>query len=146
MIHEIKLDTQFCDAVLCGEKTFEVRMNDRGYQKGDWVRFIPVGTLFHPVNHPIKDKVYEITYVLSGWGLQDGFCVFAIQEIESEEQQERKTYDGHKVGDEFVGDDGIYRVAEIDGYACGTSVRIMTKEAFIEAYNKFIVNESEDSE
>lgn len=80
MIHEIKLDTQFCDAVLHGEKTFEVRRNDRNYQKGDLIKFIPVGTCFIPVSHPIKDKVYEITYVLSGWGIQEGFCVFAIKE------------------------------------------------------------------
>lgn len=80
MIHEIKLDIQFCDAVYKGLKTFEVRRNDRGYQKGDWIRFIPIGTLFQPVNHPIKDKVYEITYVLTGWGIQEGFCVFAIKE------------------------------------------------------------------
>ena len=80
MIHEIKLDITFCDAVLRGEKTFEVRKNVRGYQKGDWVKFIPVGTCFTPVNHPIKDKIYEITYVLSGWGIQEGFCVFAIKE------------------------------------------------------------------
>lgn len=67
------------------------------------------------------------------------------KEIESEDQQKRKSFDGHKVGDEIVNDDGIYRVTKIDGYAGYESVRIMTKEAFIEAYNKFIVNE-EDSE
>lgn len=80
MIHEIKLDIQFCDAVLRGEKTFEVRRNDRGYQKGDLIKFVPVGICFIPVSHPIQDKVYEITYVLSGWGIQEGFCVFAIKE------------------------------------------------------------------
>lgn len=64
---------------------------------------------------------------------------------ESEDKQERKSFDGLIVGDEIVGDDGIYRVTDIDGYAGYESVRIMTKEAFIEAYNKFIVNdESED--
>ena len=80
MTHEIKLDISFCDAVLCDEKTFEVRKNDRNYQIGDLVRFIPVGILFHPVEHPIKDKTYKITYVLSGWGIEEGFCVFAIKE------------------------------------------------------------------
>ena len=85
MIHEIKLDTQFCDAVLCGEKTFEVRRNDRDYQKGDWIRFIPIGLLHAPTNHPLANKMYEITYVLSGWGIQEGFCVFAIKEVTKNE-------------------------------------------------------------
>ena len=38
MIHTIKLDIQFADAVLSGEKNFEVRENDRGYQRGDLVK------------------------------------------------------------------------------------------------------------
>ena len=78
--HEIKLDIQYCDLVNDGIKTFEIRRNDRNYQKGDLVRFIPIGAFFRLVEHPIKNKVYEITYVLSGWGLQEGFCVFAIKE------------------------------------------------------------------
>jgi ASC-1-like (ASCH) protein len=35
--HEIKLDKEYFDSVLCGDKTFEIRHNDRGYQKGDKV-------------------------------------------------------------------------------------------------------------
>ena len=30
--HDLKLSIEFCDAVLRGEKTFEVRKNDRGFQ------------------------------------------------------------------------------------------------------------------
>lgn len=84
MLHEIKLDISFCDLVNDGIKTFEVRKNDKNYQIGDLVRFKPVGVCFHPVEHPIKDKTYKITYVLSGWGIEEGFCVFAIKESEAE--------------------------------------------------------------
>ena len=41
MEHYIKIRQSFADAVYSGEKTFEVRKNDRGYQKGD--TFFPVG-------------------------------------------------------------------------------------------------------
>lgn len=82
MIHKIKLDLSFCDLVYKGVKTFEVRRNDRNYQKGDLVCFQPVGLLHQLVEHPVKDKIYEITYVLSGWGIQEGFVVFAIKERE----------------------------------------------------------------
>ena len=32
MVHEIKIGTGFADAVESGEKTFEIRRNDRGYR------------------------------------------------------------------------------------------------------------------
>ena len=73
--HELKLQHYFCDAILNGEKTFEIRFNDRGYQKGDRVKFIPIGW-----RHAISEKEYEITYVLNGWGLENGYVVFAIKE------------------------------------------------------------------
>ena len=39
MTHSIKIRESFANAVNTGEKTFEVRKNDRGYQKGDTVKF-----------------------------------------------------------------------------------------------------------
>lgn len=77
--HHIKLSVQFCDDVLNGDKCFEVRENDRGYQKGDLVQFEPYDPrkLCH---HPIEDKTYVITYVLNGWGLKNGFVAFGIKE------------------------------------------------------------------
>lgn len=87
MIHTIKIRESFADAVSCGDKTFEVRRNDRGYQKGDAVRFIVLydsdGT--EMISHPLMEKEYEITYVLSGWGIKEDFCVFGIKPKEEEE-------------------------------------------------------------
>lgn len=84
--HEIKLRLEFCDAVLNGEKTFEIRKNDRGYQKGDHIKFIPVSVkVFEtPTFHEIANKEYEITYVLSGWNINEGYVIFSIKEIDDE--------------------------------------------------------------
>lgn len=79
--HKIKLFLNFCDDVLSGDKRFEIRENDRGYQKGDRVVFQPYEPSDPFVKHPISDKVYEITYVLNGWGLKDGYVVFGIREV-----------------------------------------------------------------
>lgn len=76
--HNIKLDIHFCDDVLNGRKNFEVRKNDRGYQAGDLVKFIPVDGYFHE-NHDVQKHTYEITYVLSGWGPKEGYVVFGIK-------------------------------------------------------------------
>ena len=39
MIHKIKILEQFADEIISGNKNFEIRKNDRGYQKGDLIRF-----------------------------------------------------------------------------------------------------------
>jgi ParB family chromosome partitioning protein len=81
-LHRIKILDSFADAVYSGDKTFEVRKNDRGYQKGDYVDFIVLyadGCEY--VDHPLSKKRYEITYVLSGWGIEDGYCVFGIKQV-----------------------------------------------------------------
>ena len=80
-IHEIKLNEEFCDVVYCGEKNFEVRENDRGYQKGDRIKFNPITNMGLLFFHPIENKTYEITYVLSGWGIKEGYVVFGIEEV-----------------------------------------------------------------
>ena len=84
MIHNIKLNIEFCDLVNNGVKSFEIRRDDRNYNVGDYIRFNPVGILFQEVEHPIKYKMFEITYILRGWGLQEGFCALAIKEINEE--------------------------------------------------------------
>lgn len=79
MRHEIKIGIDFANAVLSGEKTFELRRNDRGYQKGDAVVFRVLDREGNELpEHPLNREEYVITYVLSGWGLRDGFCCFGI--------------------------------------------------------------------
>ena len=85
-VHIIKIREDFADAVLYGEKTFEVRENDRGYQKGDIVQFSVTdrGGFFHEYGHTLNGKRYRITYVLNGWGIKDGYVVFSIKPEEEQ--------------------------------------------------------------
>ena len=86
MTHNIKLREEFCDAVYEGRKTFEIRNNDRGYQVGDYIKFNPIGLdkfgFLKPIEHPVLDKKYVITYILNGWGLEKDYVVFSIKECE----------------------------------------------------------------
>ncbi|MBR1750008.1 MAG: DUF3850 domain-containing protein [Ruminococcus sp.] len=87
--HKIKLRKEFCDDVFEGRKRFEVRYNDRGYQTGDLVQFIATDGFYaeDPVTHeckerythPINDVIFQITYILNGWGLKNGFVAFGIE-------------------------------------------------------------------
>lgn len=88
--HNLKLSIEFCDAVLSGEKIFEVRKNDRGFQTGDLIRFIPTdgtsyrssdGTVREHAKHEISGHTYKITYILNGWGIKNGYVVLGIKEI-----------------------------------------------------------------
>lgn len=94
MLHDIKIKSEFADAVLCGDKSFEIRKNDRGYQKGDRIRFMVVGdiaryfsgskvveTIYENPKHELNGKIFEITYVLSDWGLEPGYVALAIKPI-----------------------------------------------------------------
>lgn len=76
--YTLKLDMNFCDDVLSGRKNFEIRYNDRGYQAGDTVSFIPYNGMFRSY-HEVEDKKYQITYVLNGWGLKNNYVVFGIK-------------------------------------------------------------------
>lgn len=82
-IHTLKLRVEFADAVEDGTKNFEIRENDRGFQKGDLVQFRVVTALGTHISMygELEEKLYEITYVLSGWGLKNGYVVFGIKEV-----------------------------------------------------------------
>lgn len=79
-LHNLKLRFEFADAVLYGDKCFEVRENDRGYQKGDLIQFKVVDSMGTHILHSLEDKEYEITYVLNGWGIKEDYVVFGIKE------------------------------------------------------------------
>ena len=86
VIHELKLNIEFCDAVYNGRKSFEVRRNDRGFQTGDHIKFLPFVSgqsdpeKMYP-NHPIKTQEYIITYMLNGWGIENGYVVMGIKKL-----------------------------------------------------------------
>ena len=83
-VHRIKLREEYADAVYSGEKTFEIRYNDRGYQKGDEIFFKVVDGCGISVNHALNHVLFEITYLIHGFGLKEDWCVFSIRRKESE--------------------------------------------------------------
>ena len=87
MTHKLKILKQFADEIIIGNKNFEIRKNDRGYQKGDFIDFLAIQKTENieiGIKHPINKELYEITYVLSGWGLEKDYVVLAIRLKEKE--------------------------------------------------------------
>lgn len=79
--HELKLNIAFCDAVLKGLKTFEIRKNDRDFKMGDLIEFKPVNNDGEEGYHKVQNRTYKITYILDNWGLKEGYVALAINEI-----------------------------------------------------------------
>lgn len=89
-IHKLKLNIEFCDEVFNEKKTFEIRYNDRGYQTGDRIKFIPVDDQNNIIKHKILNIEYKITYVLNGWGLKNGYVALALKELPFTEWSDKK--------------------------------------------------------
>lgn len=73
LIHHLKIETPHLVALLNGTKKAEARLNDRGYQAGQFVSF------------PVNDEeivIFEITHVLPGnprFGIDVEFCILSVE-------------------------------------------------------------------
>lgn len=85
--HELKTLSPYWEAVQRGEKTFEVRRDDRGFQKGDTLRLYrtdSVSEIGWKCNRWLDRR---ITYILTGGqlGIEPGFVVMGLAPTGGEE-------------------------------------------------------------
>jgi uncharacterized protein (UPF0210 family) len=86
-LHKIRIQQRFADAKLDCDKLFEVRQNDRYYQKGDLLQYTVITNSdsnvpnMPIVTHPLNNCTYEITYVYSGPGVEQGYVVLGEQDV-----------------------------------------------------------------
>lgn len=83
LIHELKLNHKFWEPVISGNKNFEIRKNDRGFREGEHIRFYKVNDNGEILNNE-KSNRFLITYVLSGWGVEQGYVALAIHVLGSD--------------------------------------------------------------
>ena len=87
-IHELKTDPEVYDAVCNGEKSFEIRFDDRNFKVGDRLilkKTIHTGeemNMGKPLNYIGVEKAVEVLYILRGqiYGLMDGWVIMSIQD------------------------------------------------------------------
>ena len=85
MTHELKIEEVYFDAIECGDKTFEIRFNDRGYQKGDILHLTKVDELGLTT---FAKMTLRVTYVHSGLGMAENYVALGIEEITKEQEDE----------------------------------------------------------
>ena len=76
-LHLLKTWTEFFNAIQRGEKTFEVRKNDRDFKPGDIVELQE----WNPATHQYSGRslTFTIGFIVdSDFGLQSGFCAFSL--------------------------------------------------------------------
>ena len=79
MTHEIKIDRQYYTRVLSREKLFDIRYDDRGYQKGDEVI---LNEIYSDTKHETGRKLYAIIGFVCSYQQKEGFVVFSLLNIE----------------------------------------------------------------
>lgn len=83
MLHQLKIKQCYLYHILEGVKTFEVLKNDRDFQVGDTIRFMPL----EDDNYNVYEFIslipeYRINYILSDFGgLQQNHVCLAITPI-----------------------------------------------------------------
>jgi hypothetical protein len=80
MEHELKTWKPYWDAIRRGEKTFELRYNDRGYQTGDVLLLKRWSQMHNCAMEPYTPLKVCVIYILHGeqFGLKDGWVCMAI--------------------------------------------------------------------
>ena len=75
-VHDLKVDAEFFPALLSGEKTFELRCDDRGYRAGDYL-VLHEWTKGH--GYTGRELRKKVTYLLCGepW-LQPNYVAMAL--------------------------------------------------------------------
>lgn len=73
-IHELKILPEYFEAVVSGDKRFEIRKNDRNYQKGDILRL----NEYQDGQYTGDVHVVEITYI-TDYAQQEGYVVLGIK-------------------------------------------------------------------
>ena len=92
-LHELKILHKYLIEVDLGNKTFELRKNDRDYQVGDLIRFIDIREDDSTTKNQIEPNIdentlYRITYILKDvekYGLDKDYCILAIKKLNIKE-------------------------------------------------------------
>jgi len=79
--HRLKTRAPYFDHVVSGKKPFEVRRDDRGFQRGDCLLLTETALEEDGEWRPTgREAEYEITYVLTGgqFGIEPGYVVLGL--------------------------------------------------------------------
>jgi len=80
-IHKLKTDPEYYRGLESGDKTFEIRYNDRAFQKGDLLHLQPWDKGSYV--EPYKGLIFQITYVCT-YQQKEGWVVLGIKPVDKD--------------------------------------------------------------
>lgn len=82
--HDLRIWKSFFESVINGEKSFEMRKNDRGFKVGDTLNLIEVDPE-NEMKATGRTCQKEISFILAGeqWGLESGYVVLSLKPLKS---------------------------------------------------------------
>jgi len=78
--HNLKIERIYFDKVLDGSKLFEIRFDDRGYEKGDFVVLHETNSEKGLTGHTIEKRIGFITE----YEQQEGYVVFSLIDLNTD--------------------------------------------------------------
>ena len=79
MTHELKTWPEFFSEIEKGNKTFELRKDDRNFSLDDHLLLLE----FDPATNEYSGKIIvrQVSYKLlgPGWGLEEGYCILGLK-------------------------------------------------------------------
>lgn len=73
--HDLKIHPLYYTAVMCGDKTFEIRKNDRDFKVGDDIKLLEFADGHHTHAKPIYGRIRYMT----DYEQKEGFVVLGIE-------------------------------------------------------------------
>ena len=80
MTHELKIKPEYFLEVMNGNKTFELRKNDRDYMVGDTIILKEFDEDY--TGAQVERKISYLLMNCEQYGLMDGFVILGLKEIE----------------------------------------------------------------
>lgn len=76
-IHELKIMPEYFEAINKGVKTFELRINDRGFNVGDEIMFKE----WDGSNYTGRFLKKQVSYILKNYpGIVDGYAILSLKD------------------------------------------------------------------
>ena len=75
--HNVKIEAKYFDAVVSGDKTFEIRFDDRGYEEGDFIVMHKVLSNGFVDGETIQKRIGFITE----YEQKQCYCVFSLLDL-----------------------------------------------------------------
>lgn len=89
--HDLKTWPEFFESVMGGEKTFELRLDDRGFRAGDKLRLLE--WLPTEKRYTGREVIVDVPYLVCGpaFGLERGHVCMTIEMVVSETTESRQS-------------------------------------------------------